>query len=247
LKFYKKLQELQANGFFVKNIENIQGEERNIIIIGTTYGLNDEGVFKERLGPVNTRKRGHKLLNVIITRAIDKMVVFSSIPEAVYKGYHTLIQENGNRGKSILYAYLNYVKAIYEENQKGVTDVLQVVSQKQFNNPHKRRLNSEMLKYFSIDLVENLSKKLNQKIYFENYFKIGGYEYEIALIKKSGEILLLDINGKIIHNGFEDYIFDIDRCQIAQKSNFKYYRLWLSNFYNHDEFEINKLKTLLEG
>lgn len=247
LKFYKKLQELQANGFFVKNIENIQGEERNIIIIGTTYGLNDEGVFKERLGPVNTRKRGHKLLNVIITRAIDKMVVFSSIPEAVYKGYHTLIQENGNRGKSILYAYLNYVKAIYEENQKGVTDVLQVVSQKQFNNPHKRRLNSEMLKSFSIDLVENLSKKLNQKIYFENYFKIGGYEFEIALIKKSGEILLLDINGKIIHNGFEDYIFDIDRCQIAQKSNFKYYRLWLSNFYNHDEFEINKLKTLLEG
>ena len=77
LKFYKKLQQLQANGFFVKNIENIQGEERNIIIIGTTYGLNEDGVFKERLGPINTKKRGHKLLNVIVTRAIDKIVVFS--------------------------------------------------------------------------------------------------------------------------------------------------------------------------
>ena len=72
-----------------------------------------------------------------------------------------------------------------------------------------------MLESFSIDLVEKLSKT-QPKIYFENYFKIGGYEFEIALIKKSGEILLLDINGKIIHNGFEDYIFDIDRCQLTK-------------------------------
>ena len=245
--FYKKLAALLENGFFVKNIENIQGEERNVIIIGTTYGLDEEGIFKERLGPINTKKRGHKLLNVIITRAIEKMVIFSSIPENVYAGYKKLIHENGNRGKSILYAYLNYVKAIDESNKKKVTEVLNAVSQKQFDTRHTQKFNSSTLNSFSTYLIKILSEKLNQKIYFQNYFKIGGYEFEIALIKKSGEILLLDINGKEIHKGYEDYIFDIDRCQVAHKSNHKYYRLWLSNFYNNQEFELTKIKTLFEN
>jgi len=247
LKFYKKLEALQENGFFVKNIENIQGEERNIIIIGTTYGLDEEGTFKERLGPINTKKRGHKLLNVIITRAIEKMVVFSSIPEDVYSNYEQLIHENGNRGKSILFAYLYYVKAIDENNKNKVTEVLNTVSQKQFNSKHKRKFNSSSLYTFSNHLIKILSEKLNQNISFQNYFKIGGYEFEIVLTNNSGDTLLIDINGKIIHKGYEDYIFDIDRCQIAQKSNFKYYRLWLSNFYNNPEFEINKIKTLFES
>ena len=243
LEFYKKIQTLQTNGFFVKNIENIQGEERNIIIIGTTYGLDEKGEFKERLGPINTRKRGHKLLNVIITRAIEKMVVFSSIPETIYTDYKSLIQENGNRGKSILYAYLYYVNAIANGNSDNTRDVLKVISQEKHNSTHKRKLNSIALNAFSASLTSQLSEKLNQTIHYENYVKIGGYEFEIALKSNSNETLLLDINGKIIHNGYEDYIFDIDRCQIAQKSKYKYYRLWLSNFYNNPEFEINKIKT----
>ena len=73
--FFVKMNALKEHGFFVKNIENIQGEERDIIIIGTTYGLDQEGVFKQKFGPINTKKRGHKLLNVIITRAIEKLVI----------------------------------------------------------------------------------------------------------------------------------------------------------------------------
>jgi superfamily I DNA and/or RNA helicase len=247
LKFYKKLQQLQANGFFVKNIENIQGEERDIIIIGTTYGLNEDGVFKERLGPINTKKRGHKLLNVIITRAINKIVVFSSIPKNVYSGYKSLIQKNGNRGKSILYAYLNYVNALNDNDENNISKVLDVVSQKQYGNRLKSKFSLYALSSFTKYLIEKLSTKLDQKISFQNYFKIGGYEFEIALKKNSGEILLIDINGKVMHKGYEDYIFDIDRCKIAQKSNHKYYRLWMSNFYNNPDFELNKLKTLLHS
>ena len=247
LKFYKKLQQLQANGFFVKNIENIQGEERDIIIIGTTYGLNEDGIFKERLGPINTKKRGHKLLNVIVTRAIDKIVVFSSIPKNVYSGYKSLIQKNGNRGKSILYAYLNYVNALNDNDENYISKVLDVVSQKQYSNRLKSKFSLYALSSFTKYLIEKLSTKLDQKISFQNYFKIGGYEFEIALKKNSGETLLIDINGKVMHRGYEDYIFDIDRCKIAQKSNYKYYRLWMSNFYNNPDFELNKLKTLLHS
>ena len=143
--FYRKLENLRSNGFFVKNIENIQGEERDIIIIGTTYGLDNHQRYKELLGPINTKKRGHKLLNVIITRAIEKMVVFSSIPENVFSNFEALIHKNGNRGKSIFYAYLFYAKGVSEKRPHEIFKVLEAISKKRIYNRYKRELNSKSL------------------------------------------------------------------------------------------------------
>jgi hypothetical protein len=229
----------------VKNIENIQGEEREIIIIGTTYGLDNKDRFKELLGPINTKKRGHKLLNVLITRAIEKKIVFSSIPENIFSNFKPLIEKNGNRGKSILYAYLYYAKAISDNQTEKISEVLDIVSQKKYHNKYKRELNSKSLKLFSTYFVNNLSNIIGEKIICENYFKVGGYEYEIALKKRNSVKLLIDINGKVAYNSYEDYIFDMDRCHIAKKSNYNYYRLWLSNFYNNLEYETNKIINLL--
>ena len=81
---------------------------------------------------------------------------------------------------------------------------------------------------------------------FKNNVKIGGYIFELGIIKNREELVLIDINGKSAYEGFEDYIFDIDRRNIALQTNAKYYRLWLSNFYNNPDFEINKISRLLE-
>ena len=243
--FYKKIESLKRNGFFVKNIENIQGEERDIIIIGTTYGLVNNQKYKELLGPINTKKRGHKLLNVIITRAIEKIILFSSIPENIFSNFKTLIQKNGNRGKSIFYAYLYYAKAISDNKTEKISEVLDVVSHKKYHNKYKRELNSKSLELFSTYFVNNLSNKIGESIICENYFKVGGYEYEIALKKGNSVKLLIDINGKVAYDSYEDYIFDMDRCHVAKKSNYNYYRLWLSNFYNNLEYETNKVIDLL--
>lgn len=245
LSFYKKLNKLKDNGFFVKNIENIQGEERDVIIMGTTYGLDKNETFKEFLGPINTKKRGHKLLNVIITRAIEKMVIFSSIPQVVISNYKQLIMEHGNRGKSILYAYLVYAQAISEKRSDKVVEVLDTVSQKKYENRHNREFDLKALHSFSSFFTEDVSKKMGEKISFQNYYKVGGYEFELALKKRTGKPLVIDINGKVAYNSYEDYIFDMDRCEVAKKSNHKYYRLWLSNFYNNPDFETNKIIDLM--
>jgi superfamily I DNA and/or RNA helicase len=42
ISFAKKLQELKEKGLFIKNLENIQGDERDIIIISTTYGIKPD-------------------------------------------------------------------------------------------------------------------------------------------------------------------------------------------------------------
>jgi very-short-patch-repair endonuclease len=64
--------------FFVKNLENIQGDERDVIFISVTYAKDITGRLRYNFGPINS-ENGWRRLNVLITRARKKMVVFSSI------------------------------------------------------------------------------------------------------------------------------------------------------------------------
>ena len=64
--------------FFVKNLENIQGDERDVIFISITYGPDEFGRIKYNFGPVNG-ENGWRRLNVIFTRAKRCLKVFSSM------------------------------------------------------------------------------------------------------------------------------------------------------------------------
>ncbi|MBF0544737.1 MAG: DUF3320 domain-containing protein [Candidatus Riflebacteria bacterium] len=63
---------------FVKNLENVQGDERDVMIFSTTYGPDKEGKIGLNFGPMN-REGGERRLNVAITRARFKLEVFSSM------------------------------------------------------------------------------------------------------------------------------------------------------------------------
>ena len=68
---------------FVKNIESVQGDERDIILFSITYGPNEAGKVYQRFGPMNATG-GERRLNVAVTRARQEMHVFSSIePENI--------------------------------------------------------------------------------------------------------------------------------------------------------------------
>lgn len=64
--------------FFIKNLENVQGDERDIIYVSITFGPNEAGHVYQRFGPINS-VTGHRRLNVLFTRAKRQIVVFSSI------------------------------------------------------------------------------------------------------------------------------------------------------------------------
>ena len=63
---------------FIKNLENVQGDERDVILFSTTYGPSKEGRMSLNFGPLN-REGGWKRLNVAITRAREEMMIFTSI------------------------------------------------------------------------------------------------------------------------------------------------------------------------
>lgn len=71
-------------GLFVKNLENVQGDERDVILISTTYGPTTDGKFFRRFGPLG-QAGGERRLNVIVTRARRRVELATSIPSAVYR------------------------------------------------------------------------------------------------------------------------------------------------------------------
>ena len=93
----------QFIGLLVKNLENIQGDERDIVIMSICYGHNPDGRMLMNFGPIN-QSGGEKRLNVAFSRAKHHMAIVSSIR-------HTDITNEYNDGASCLKSYLHYADA----------------------------------------------------------------------------------------------------------------------------------------
>jgi hypothetical protein len=88
-------------GLFVKNLENVQGDERDVILFSTAFSVNSRGVLPLNFGPLN-RAGGERRLNVAITRARRQVIVFSSFEPAQLRA-----EETSSVGVKHLRAYLD--------------------------------------------------------------------------------------------------------------------------------------------
>ena len=93
----------QFNGLFVKNLENVQGDERDVIILSICYAPGTDGKMLMNFGPINQRG-GEKRLNVIFSRARHRMAVVSTIQAEAITNVH-------NEGASALRAFLQFARA----------------------------------------------------------------------------------------------------------------------------------------
>ena len=88
-------------GLFVKNLENVQGDERDVILFSTAFSVNSRGSLPLNFGPLN-RAGGERRLNVAITRARRQVIVFSSFDPAQLRA-----EETSSVGVKHLRAYLD--------------------------------------------------------------------------------------------------------------------------------------------
>lgn len=110
-------------GFFVKNVESVQGDERDCMIFSTTFGKNAKGTFRRNFGALG-QVGGERRLNVATTRAKHQMQIFSSMPlERISDLRQSLVAPQTPR--DFLQAYMMYAKAVsdarYEEAQQILT------------------------------------------------------------------------------------------------------------------------------
>ncbi len=98
-------------GLFVKNLENVQGDERDHLIISTTYGPTQDGRFYRRFGPLALSGGGRRL-NVLVTRAREKVWVVTSIPGEAYRTTEPVPAGATPGGPWLLMAYLRYAEKV---------------------------------------------------------------------------------------------------------------------------------------
>tara|TARA_A100000164_G_scaffold366527_1_gene387471 strand:- start:2853 stop:6389 length:3537 start_codon:yes stop_codon:yes gene_type:complete len=242
--FSRKMKNLKKRGFFVKNLENIQGEERDLILISSTYGKGKDNKYRAFLGQINNSLRGGKMLNVLVTRAKIKMVVFNSVPLEILEKYKLYIENEGLQGKALFYTYLSYAKAVNDKNNEMITSILHDLAKEKRadfdSQQHLRKLNK-----FNNYLVNELRKENIKIAKFTSNFKLGGFNYDLLLQMSRKKKLLLDFNGKLGVNPLEDFLFDLQKKKIASQQGYIYYRLWISNLFNSNSLELKKIKSIL--
>ncbi len=102
----------RAEPFFVKNLENVQGDERDVIFISIGYGRTSEGYLAMHFGPLN-RDGGERRLNVLITRARLAMDVFSN-----FTADDLDLERAGARGVAALKTFLKFAETgVLEHSQ----------------------------------------------------------------------------------------------------------------------------------
>lgn len=146
---YLREEDDQFCGLFVKNLENVQGDERDIIILSICYGPDANGRMLMNFGPINQRG-GEKRLNVIFSRARHHMMVVSSIR-------HQAITNDYNDGAAALKGFLQYAELASQGDTRSVRAVLEGL------NPLTRR--SAQLKGRSDAVVQQLARALRDHGY----------------------------------------------------------------------------------
>ena len=241
--FSQKLQQLRESGLFVKNLENIQGDEKDIIIISTTYGIKPDGTFLENFARLN-RIEGYKLLNVLITRAKKKLYICTSIPREKYLAYAELVQNENNNRKGILYAYLTYAEAVSKGDNQTADGVLKTLLNQSHEQPRAVSQNnglSESESPFEEEVYDQLlSHFKDEEIEIEPQYKIGGFRVDF-LIKTKSKDIILECDGKAYHQSEEAYAHDIYRQRELENLGYTVYRIWSTNWFNYRDREVLKL------
>ncbi len=114
---YEREDDGQFNGLFVKNLENVQGDERDVMLLSICYGYDRNRRMLMNFGPINQRG-GEKRLNVIFSRARRHMAVVSSIR-------HFDITNDFNDGANCLRNFLEYAAAVSAGEAATARRVLQ--------------------------------------------------------------------------------------------------------------------------
>jgi len=122
---YVREEDDQFCGLFVKNLENVQGDERDIILMSVCYAPDPAGKMRMNFGPINQRG-GEKRLNVIFSRARHHMVLISSIR-------HHQITNDYNDGARALKNFLQYAESLSRGEPAMARQVLEGL------NPLKRK------------------------------------------------------------------------------------------------------------
>ena len=228
---------------FVKNIENVQGDERDIIIFSIGYAKNEEGKVYNRFGMLN-QYGGENRLNVAVSRAKERIVVVSSIePEELN------VTNTAQIGPKLLKSYLKYVRAVSTTNKNEIQSVVQEINENV--NTHVQELDLHFDSPFE-EQVYNQLRNLGYQV--DTQVGMSGYRIDMAIVHpndSSKYILGIECDGAMYHSSSNAKERDIYRQRFLEDRGWTIERIWSRNWWKTPATEIEridqKVKELLKN
>ncbi len=206
--------------FFIKNLENVQGDERDVIFIGTVYGAEEPGArVMQRFGPINGLA-GKRRLNVLFTRAKQKIVTFSSMTAADIEA-----EEHTNPGTYMLKRWLEYAAS-------GILDA----GEETQNEPDSD------FEVFVIDQIRAMGCKPVPQV------GVAGYFVDIGIRHADwphGFILGVECDGATYHSAKSARDRDRLRQEILENLGWKLHRIWSTDWFNNSRQEAERLRKAI--
>jgi very-short-patch-repair endonuclease len=219
--FEQFFKEDRLEGFFVKNLENVQGDERDVIFFSVGYGYDQQGQMAMNFGPLN-KPGGERRLNVAVTRAREKVVLITSIkssdidPDAKAQGVQTLRN------------YLDYA-------DKG---------------PETLQKDKPKAGVYESQLDEDVASEI-QKMGYTVVPQVGfsGYKIDIGVIDpvNAGCFLLgVECDGATYKSSCSARDRDRLREQVLKNLGWRIHRVWSPAWVARRDSEVKRLKEALE-
>ena len=206
--------------FFIKNLENVQGDERDVIFIGTVYGAEESGArVMQRFGPINGLA-GKRRLNVLFTRAKQKIVTFSSMTAADIEA-----EEHTNPGTYMLKRWLEYAAS-------GILDA----GEETQNEPDSD------FEVFVIEQIRAMGCKPVPQV------GVAGYFVDIGIRHPEwphGFILGVECDGATYHSAKSARDRDRLRQEVLEHLGWKLHRIWSTDWFNNPRQEAERLRKVI--
>ena len=196
--------------FFVKNLERVQGDERDAIILSIGYGKNSRGDLPYRFGPLLT-EGGERRLNVAVTRAKNRITLVSS-----FSSHDMDPERSAAEGVKLLRQYLQYTET-------GGTNLGDHVVDKPALNP------------FEVDVRDTL---LRHGLKLTAQYGTSGYWIDFAVqhpTQPGRYVLAIECDGATYHSSQSARDRDRLRQEQLERHGWRFHRIWSADwFYNKD-------------
>ena len=221
---YREKWSAEGQSLFVKNLENVQGDERDAIIISTTFGRpHGSKVVRQNFGPIS-KQGGWRRLNVLFTRAKKSITIYTSMkPEDIVMDYST------PEGTKALRNYLEYIRTglLTSADQTG------------------REPDSDF-EIAVIDLLRNKGYEVTPQL------GVAGYSIDIAVKNPDmpgSYLAAIECDGATYHSALSVRDRDRIRQEILESLGWRdrIWRIWSTDWFRTPREEAEKLIGFLEN
>lgn len=222
----------EDKSLFVKNIENVQGDERDIIIFSMGYAKDKEGAVKRRFGWLN-HEGGQNRLNVAVTRAKNKIYFVSSLYPEEFK-----VEDLTSFGPKLLKDFMRYCYFI----SNGKKDLAKLVLS-ELHNKEEETKNA-----LSNQLRDDILKRLeNLKFNVETDKGAGKHKIDLAIYDEENKEYKLGILTDIaISDNMSARRDLLHQEKYLKARGWEVYRVFSNNWYSDPNKELKVIRRLLK-